>query len=249
MSMQQDHTWTCPPRRVVVGTDFGEAASRALAIGAMVASAYDATLGVVHAERFEPPAYFTIDQIGRLEAERRSAQAAAEAHVRRLAADVTAYPIEPAVVDESPVDAILHASHAADLIVLGTHGRHGPGRWWLGSVAERVVRVAQVPVLVVRADSGPVRDVFDRIVVSAPAASDARACAARLGETFGSTVVETAAPPDGRAAVMSEASLVVMAMGQGDAAAMTAGAAADLLAGCRKPVLFVPERRETRSGK
>jgi Universal stress protein family len=25
----------------------------------------------------------------------------------------------------------------ADLIVAGTHGRRGPGRWWLGSVAER----------------------------------------------------------------------------------------------------------------
>jgi nucleotide-binding universal stress UspA family protein len=39
----------------------------------------------------------------------------------------------------------------ADLIVLGTHGRRGLNRWLLGSVAERVVRTASVPVLTVRA--------------------------------------------------------------------------------------------------
>ena len=37
-----------------------------------------------------------------------------------------------------------------DLIVMGTHGRHGLPRVLLGSVAERVVRMAPVPVLTVR---------------------------------------------------------------------------------------------------
>ena len=41
-------------------------------------------------------------------------------------------------------------SWGADLIVLGTHGRRGLGRVLLGSDAERVVRVASVPVLLVR---------------------------------------------------------------------------------------------------
>ncbi len=40
----------------------------------------------------------------------------------------------------------------ADLIVLGTHGRSGLNRLLLGSVAEGVARVAQVPVLLVRAE-------------------------------------------------------------------------------------------------
>jgi nucleotide-binding universal stress UspA family protein len=39
----------------------------------------------------------------------------------------------------------------ADLIVLGTHGRRGVGRLLLGSDAEQVLRLAQVPVLLVRA--------------------------------------------------------------------------------------------------
>lgn len=40
----------------------------------------------------------------------------------------------------------------AELIVIGTHGRSGLNRLLLGSVAEGVVRVASVPVLLVRAD-------------------------------------------------------------------------------------------------
>ncbi|MFZ5863514.1 MAG: universal stress protein [Nitrospirota bacterium] len=38
----------------------------------------------------------------------------------------------------------------ADLIVMGTHGRHGVNRLFVGSVAERVVRTAHCPVLTVR---------------------------------------------------------------------------------------------------
>lgn len=39
----------------------------------------------------------------------------------------------------------------ADLIVMSTHGRSGLGRWVYGSVADRVLRYASVPVLLVRA--------------------------------------------------------------------------------------------------
>jgi nucleotide-binding universal stress UspA family protein len=38
----------------------------------------------------------------------------------------------------------------ADLIVVGTHGRRGVGRVLLGSGAEQIIRLAPVPVLVVR---------------------------------------------------------------------------------------------------
>ena len=39
----------------------------------------------------------------------------------------------------------------ADLIVLGTHGRRGLGRWVMGSSAEHILRMSPVPVLLVRA--------------------------------------------------------------------------------------------------
>lgn len=38
-----------------------------------------------------------------------------------------------------------------DLIAMSTHGRTGPARWLLGSVAERVIHNSKVPVLLIRA--------------------------------------------------------------------------------------------------
>jgi nucleotide-binding universal stress UspA family protein len=43
------------------------------------------------------------------------------------------------------------AERSADLIVMSTHGRGGFGRWVYGSVADRVLRGAPIPVLLVRA--------------------------------------------------------------------------------------------------
>ncbi len=56
-------------------------------------------------------------------------------------------------VCEGPVaDAILDCAARihADLIAMSTHGRSGVARWLLGSVADRVVQAADVPVLLVR---------------------------------------------------------------------------------------------------
>ena len=44
----------------------------------------------------------------------------------------------------------LATDERADLVVMGTHGRGGVGRALLGSVADRVVRMAPCPVLTVR---------------------------------------------------------------------------------------------------
>jgi len=38
----------------------------------------------------------------------------------------------------------------ADLIVMSTHGRSGIARWFIGSVADKVVRAARLPVLLAR---------------------------------------------------------------------------------------------------
>lgn len=42
----------------------------------------------------------------------------------------------------------------ADLVVLGTHGRRGIGRFLMGSDAEQIVHIAPVPVLLVRNRDG-----------------------------------------------------------------------------------------------
>lgn len=61
-------------------------------------------------------------------------------------------PVETRVVEDAPVAAVLDAAAAfrADLIVMGTHGRSGLARAFLGSTAEGVLRAARVPVLVTR---------------------------------------------------------------------------------------------------
>jgi nucleotide-binding universal stress UspA family protein len=55
-------------------------------------------------------------------------------------------------VAEGPTSRILVGhSKPGDVIVMASHGRTGMARWFLGSVAEEVVRRSAVPVLLVRA--------------------------------------------------------------------------------------------------
>lgn len=238
------HTrWHLPPRRVVVGVDFGRASARATALAGAITEVFDATLIAVHADRFEPPPYFTTEQLARIEEERRMAAAAAVAEVRAFVNRVTPCAVHPLVVDEPPVDAVLHAAGDADLIVLGTHGRRGPSRWWLGSVAERVVRASDVPVLVTRGETGAVAEVFSRLVlVEAPAADQqsARQYAALLADTFQGRVIAGGTLTSCRAEDIADASLVVLASAPEGHRWRLADEVADALARCGRPLLFVP---------
>ncbi|MFM9106853.1 MAG: universal stress protein [Chloroflexota bacterium] len=54
------------------------------------------------------------------------------------------------VIEGSPFFAISDALRPGDLLVMTSHGRGGVARWALGSVAEKLVRNAPAPVLLVR---------------------------------------------------------------------------------------------------
>jgi len=56
--------------------------------------------------------------------------------------------VETGIAHRSIVDYV--ENEGVDLVVMGTHGRTGVGRFLLGSVAEKVVRTADVPVMTVR---------------------------------------------------------------------------------------------------
>lgn len=60
-------------------------------------------------------------------------------------------PVETAVESGVAHEEIIEYAdeHGIDVIVMGTHGRQGVGRYLLGSVTERVVRTADVPVVTV----------------------------------------------------------------------------------------------------
>jgi len=225
--------------------DFGDASARALAVAGVVASASGARLLALHAERFEPPPYFTIEQIAQLEAERRVSQVAAAGHLARFAAAATAATVESIVVDESPVEALLGAAATADLIVVGTHGRRGPGRWWLGSVAERVVRAATIPVLVTRSATTPPSDVFERLVLlqDGSAAGEApRSCAEHLARICSGTLIDGGAVTRCEASILRRASLVVMEVRSDRPSWGITDQVAKVLGACPSPVLFIPER-------
>lgn len=61
------------------------------------------------------------------------------------------------------VDAILQTATDvdADLLVMGTHGRKGLQRFFLGSVAEQIIRRAEIPVTTVRARDPDAHAGFD----------------------------------------------------------------------------------------
>jgi nucleotide-binding universal stress UspA family protein len=79
-------------------------------------------------------------------------RALAEAYLASVAGrlgrdDIT---VTTRVADGHPVERIVEAARGTDLVVVSTHGRTGLAHFLLGSTAERVVRHATVPVMVVR---------------------------------------------------------------------------------------------------
>ena len=66
--------------------------------------------------------------------------------------------------------------HDIDLVVMGTHGRRGPARMFLGSVAEEVVRQAECPVLTLRdRDQAVTGEAMERILVPVDFSQHSRA--------------------------------------------------------------------------
>jgi nucleotide-binding universal stress UspA family protein len=88
----------------------------------------------------------TWDQISR--AHRKTSQKKLDALVARAkSAGVRARGV---LLEGQPSDQILRAAKRARLLVMGTHGRTGFARFFVGSVASRVVAGARCPVVTVR---------------------------------------------------------------------------------------------------
>ena len=135
---------------ILVPTDFGYASDAALGYARMLAERFGASLHLLHVVD-EPGSWSEVyaaipDIRHRLN---RDAASRLEAMAACLPPPVQA---TSAVVSGPPVPSIVKAaeSQGVDLIVMGTHGRRGMGHVLLGSVAERVVRLAPCPVLTVR---------------------------------------------------------------------------------------------------
>jgi nucleotide-binding universal stress UspA family protein len=143
-------------KNILVATDFGEAADAALAYGRELASRVGATLHLLHVAENTYVTTFGAETYAAMAPNlQRELEDAARARLDELVIDSdksgpTTKPI--VLTSSSPAFAIIDyaGEHGVDLIVMGTHGRGALAHLLMGSVAEKVVRLAPCPVLTVR---------------------------------------------------------------------------------------------------
>lgn len=231
-------------RRVLVGVDLEDSSASAVAAAGVLARMFGATVTVVHAQSLEMPAYFTDAQMDALEAEREEGHARVATELQEFAARRTDVPVSPLVEEGTPAAVILRAAPAYDLVVVGTHRLHGPRRWWLGSVAEAVVREATVPVLVVPAAASPARLAEGATIVAAgPASPQADEWIAAFGDALNGPVIRAGELAHCGPEAFRDADLVVVALPAGSTAGHSFDAVVRVLKECAHPVLFVPSRQ------
>jgi len=139
---------------ILFATDFSPAAVAALPFAAHLAQEFGARLYAVHAkapESYALPATEIWPIVNeQLEKESRNLERALREGYAALNSDVII--LEGGVIDV--VETVAEAKHA-DLIILGTSGRRGIGKFILGSVAEEILRRATCPVLTVGPHATP----------------------------------------------------------------------------------------------
>jgi nucleotide-binding universal stress UspA family protein len=140
--------------RIVVPTDFSDCSQEAWAVAKRMAAAPGSELVLVHVLT-EVPLYaegvFNIENARKVrEGARKWVENALEDWVAKARAEgLTARAVVRSGVAHQEIVSLIR-DERADLVVIGTHGRGGINRALLGSVADRVVRLAPCPVLTVR---------------------------------------------------------------------------------------------------
>jgi len=147
-----------PLKNILVPTDFSEMAQSALTYAKVLAEVFGAALHLVHVAQdpitcvpiMEPNMSTAAvlaqvrDELGR-DARQRLSTALGEAEQKKFRSKwELRWGIPYVEIDDYA------ARHGIDLIVMGTHGRGAIGGLFLGSVADKLVRKAPCPVLVVR---------------------------------------------------------------------------------------------------
>lgn len=142
------------PRIILVPTDFSVCAETALDYALQIAARVGAKVYVMHA--YQLPVVGFPDGVLLPTASVASgiltwAQGQLAACVARR--KESSVEIIPVLKQADARAAVLEAADelSADLVVMGTHGRHGLARALIGSVAEAVVRTSTVPVLTIHA--------------------------------------------------------------------------------------------------
>ncbi|HVV86924.1 MAG TPA: universal stress protein [Kofleriaceae bacterium] len=140
-------------QRIMLATDFSPQARVALDYAVELSKRLEVPLLLLAA--FQIPIYplpegvmlRTTETISQLLAQTSSDLATA----RQVATDLGARDVETVVIEGSPAAEIVRiaAERKVDIIVMGSHGRGGISRAILGSVADKVMRTAHCPVMIV----------------------------------------------------------------------------------------------------
>jgi nucleotide-binding universal stress UspA family protein len=149
--------------KVIAGTDFSTLADHAVESAFALAQRLGDPFEIVHV--LEPPAVMLPELAV---SGSQMMMSLTEVSQQRLEAMVTRYTGRGVPVTWKTLNGVAEetlpgyaAEQKARFLALGTHGRKGAARFFIGSVAERIVRKAHVPILVVpgtaelHADGGP----------------------------------------------------------------------------------------------
>jgi nucleotide-binding universal stress UspA family protein len=164
-------------RKIAVGIDFSPESEIAAHQALDLARHIDGELVLVHAgamveipvvPRSSPPATAQVVEVYRSQLEltlERDRQRLAELRQRLSGGGAT---VSHVLVEGFPDEGVTAAARdmGAELLVLGTHGRTGLKWFFLGSVAQRVVRMSETDVLVARGNDGVARGGYHRILVA-----------------------------------------------------------------------------------
>ena len=147
------------PTRIISPTDFSPTSSHAVDQAATLAHALGARLVLLHVipEVNYPMRSFGMPQaMAHIKDELLAkARETLQQRAQQLEQSHANLEVRGSVIEGEPHEVILDSAKTenADMIVMGTHGHTGLARALLGSTAEKVVRLADCPVLTVRTPS------------------------------------------------------------------------------------------------
>lgn len=141
-------------QNILIATDFGEPAGAALAYGRKLARTFGGTLQVLHVFEGVSTRGIGVAYFGNPPDVQRHFEESARKRIEAFLTEEDRRDLGArAVVLDSNETALAIVNYARsariDLIVIGTHGRSGVSHVLMGSVAEKVVRMAPCPVLTV----------------------------------------------------------------------------------------------------
>lgn len=145
-----------PIQRILAPTDFSEPSYRGVKAADELAGHFGAELLVIHvvsSSQFVPPAGPPVPTGYQLSTLLEELMDAARQSIRRTIEEKVSKDVSTRsfVLSGAPADEIVRvaAEEKVDAIVIATHGWTGWRRFIFGSIAEKVVRLAQCPVLTI----------------------------------------------------------------------------------------------------